>query len=127
MTIILGVVPDIHFASLLLADKLGILEKSIAIKRVEFVGGTGELAKALTEGTVNTGIGLTDGLISAIVKGADFQLIATFVDSPIKWMVLVDPNSGFTSIEQLRGKTFGTTKPSGGSHINTILFAHKNG
>jgi sulfonate transport system substrate-binding protein len=69
------------------------LEKGIAIKRVEFAGGTGELAKALNEGTINIGIGLTDGLISAIVKGADFQLIATFVDSPTKWMVLVDPSS----------------------------------
>jgi sulfonate transport system substrate-binding protein len=128
MTLILGVVPDIHFASLFLADKLGILEKSIAIKREEFASGTGELARALTQGTINAGIGLTDGLISAIVKGAaDFQLIATFVDSPMKWMVLVNASSGFTSIEQLRGKTFGITKPGGGSHINTILFAHKNG
>jgi hypothetical protein len=46
MTLILGVVLDIHFALLLLADKLGILQKSIAIKCVEFAGGTGELAKA---------------------------------------------------------------------------------
>lgn len=127
MTLILGVVPDIHFASLLLANKLGLLEKRIAIKRTEFAGGTGELAKALTHGTVNAGIGLTDGLISAIAKGADFQLIATFVDSPMKWMVLVDASSSFTSIDQLRGKTFGITRPGSGSHINTILFAHKNG
>jgi sulfonate transport system substrate-binding protein len=96
MTLMLGVVPDIHFASLLLADKLGILEKSIAIKRMEFAGGTGELARALSEGTINAGFGLTNGLISAIVKGADFQLIATFVDSPMKWMVLVNLSSEFT-------------------------------
>jgi hypothetical protein len=38
MTLMLGLVPGIHFASLLLADKLGILEKSIAIKCVEFAG-----------------------------------------------------------------------------------------
>jgi hypothetical protein len=43
------VVPDIHFAPPLLAYKLGILEKSTAIKLVEFDGNTNELAKALTE------------------------------------------------------------------------------
>jgi hypothetical protein len=44
-----GVVPDIHFASPLLAYKLSISEKSTAIKSIECDGNTNELAKTLTE------------------------------------------------------------------------------
>jgi hypothetical protein len=44
------------------------LEKDQAVKLVvEFDGNTSELAKALTEGVVNTGICLTDSLLKQLL------------------------------------------------------------
>jgi hypothetical protein len=39
---------------------------------------------------MDVGIGLTDGLIAAISKGADFRIVGTFVDSPMEWVVLLE-------------------------------------
>ena len=54
------------------------MEKSTAIKLVEFDGNTNELAKALTEWTIDTGVCLTDSLIAAIASGADEGIISSY-------------------------------------------------
>ena len=59
----IGVVPDIHFASLHIVIDRHIVEKyGFHADIKEFSGGTAELAKALASGTVNAGIGLTEGI-----------------------------------------------------------------
>jgi ABC-type nitrate/sulfonate/bicarbonate transport system substrate-binding protein len=126
----LGVVPDIHFATLHIAKERNIFSKyNLDITVNECAGGTGELAKILSEShQLNMGIGLTDGLIAAISKGANFRIVGTFVDSPMKWVVVIRGNdSKLESIGNLGGKTFGITKLGGGAHINTVLITSKEG
>ncbi|MDQ6666938.1 MAG: ABC transporter substrate-binding protein [Thermoproteota archaeon] len=124
----IGVVPDIHFATLHVASDQRVFEKyGLQPEFREFSGGTGELAEALANGKVNIGIGLTDGFVTSISKSADFRIIATFVETPMKWIILLPSNSSVGNIKDLNGKTFGITKFGGGSHINTILITSKQG
>jgi ABC-type nitrate/sulfonate/bicarbonate transport system substrate-binding protein len=46
----------------------------------------------------------------------------------MKWVVIVRrDDSKYSGVSDLRGKTFGITKLGGGSHINTVLIANKEG
>ena len=47
--------------------------------------------------------------------------------SQTRWVVLIKYDSQFQSIIDLKGKTFGITRFSGGSHINTVLLAKDQG
>lgn len=128
MPIELGVVPDIHFATLHIAIDRHIFSKyGLEVQLREFPGGTGELAKALADGKVDIGIGLTEGFVTSISRGSDFRIAATFVDSPMKWVVLVLSSSPFMNVVDLKTKVFGITKFGGGAHINTVLISSQQG
>jgi hypothetical protein len=47
----------------------------------EFADGTGELAKALSEGNSEIGIGVTDRFVGSISNGSNFRIVGTFVES----------------------------------------------
>jgi hypothetical protein len=78
----LEIVQDIHFAPIHIIIDSGLFTKyalnHFNIK--DFAGGTGEVAKALSEGKSEIGIGLTDGLAS-ISNASDFRIVGTFVES----------------------------------------------
>ena len=88
--IALGVVPDIHFSTLHLAEQLNLFAKHGATVRVtEFAGRTGEMARMLRDGEVDVGVGLTDGLVSFIAAGAGTKIIGTFVETPMGWVMAI--------------------------------------
>ncbi len=70
---------------------------------------------------------MTDGLVASISKGSDFRIVGTFVESQMRWIVVIKYDSQFQSIIDLKGKTFGITRFGGGSHINTVLLAKDQG
>jgi ABC-type nitrate/sulfonate/bicarbonate transport system substrate-binding protein len=128
--LILGVAPDIHSAMLHIAQERNIFKNNdLKLTIKEFSGWTGELAKALgEEGQIDTGIGITDGLVTAISKGADFKIVGTIVENPVKWVIVVAAaNSNLITIADLKCKAFGITKFSRGANINTILITKKQG
>ena len=79
----LGIVHDIHFAPSRIIIDRGLLTKYALnyINIKEFAGGTDELAKALSEGNSEIGIGLTDGFVASISNGSNFIIVGTFVES----------------------------------------------
>lgn len=79
----LGKVQDIYFAPSHIIIDRGLLTK-YALNHVnikEFADGTDELAKALSEGNSNIGIGLTDGFVASISNGSNFRIVGTFEES----------------------------------------------
>lgn len=73
----LGKVQDIHFAPSHIIIDRGLLTKydlnHFNIK--EF--GTDELAKALSEGNSEIGIGVTDRFVASISNGSNFRIVGT--------------------------------------------------
>ncbi|MDQ6724471.1 MAG: hypothetical protein M3Z01_09465, partial [Thermoproteota archaeon] len=76
---------------------------------------------------MDLGVGLTEGFVTSISNGADFKIVGTFVETPMRWVVLVLGNSSYNTIGGLKGKIFGITKFGGGSHINTLLMSNQKG
>ena len=125
----IGVVPDIHFALLYIAFEKKIFEKyGLNLEIKEYAGGTGELSNALANTPIlDVGVGLTEGFVTSISNGADFKIVGTFVETPMRWVVLVPGNSSYNTIGDLKGRIFGITKFGGGSHINTLLMSNQKG
>lgn len=102
-------------------------EFDINLRWQDFPGGTGQMTKALREGTVDIAIVLTEGIIKDIQEGNPSKIVQTFVDSPLIWGIHVDGNSKFTHIEELEHTTIAISRYGSGSHLMAIVNAYNQG
>ena len=117
---------DVHCTPLAIARDRGVLAAR-GVDLVELPGGTADVARALAAGDVDLGLGLTEGLIAAIAGGADFRLVATAVETPLRWAVLTPSRSPATEPADLVGARFGITRRGGGAHLTALLLAREHG
>lgn len=104
-----------------IAKERGLFQKYLPnVELIEFAGGTGELVRALADGTVQVGWGLTEGIILGVAAGAKIGIVSTIVETPLRWVIVVKPDSPYQKIQDLKGKTIATSRPGGGSYIVTV-------
>tara|TARA_B110000208_G_C11777100_1_gene432451 strand:+ start:42 stop:1871 length:1830 start_codon:yes stop_codon:yes gene_type:complete len=89
--------------------------------------GTGAMIAELEAGNLDIIIALTEGLVSTIVKGSEIRLLGTYVASPLCWAVSAGAESPINSVADLRGKTFGISRFTSGSHMMAYLLAAERG
>ena len=124
----IGGVPE-HFNYpwyLTLKDK-GYAKHNINLRWKDFPGGTGQMAKALRNGTVDIAIILTEGIIKDIGEGNPSKIVQTFVKSSLIWAIHVSYNSNFTTINELENATIAISRYGSGSHLMAIVNAHNLG
>ena len=124
----IGGVPE-HFNYpwyLTLKDK-GYAKHNINLRWKDFPGGTGQMAKALRNGTVDIAIILTEGIIKDIGEGNPSKIVQTFVKSSLIWGIHVSYNSNFTTINELENATIAISRYGSGSHLMAIVNAHNLG
>ena len=93
----------------------------------DFHGGTGQMCKALREGTVDIAIVLTEGIIKDIANGNPSKIVQTYVKSPLIWGIHVDANSKYNTISDLKNATIAISRFGSGSHLMAIVNAHNQG
>jgi len=82
------------------------------------------MCRALRTEELDVAVALTEGVISDIVSvGPEIAIAATYVASPLHWQVSVGQSSAATSVDDLRGKSFGISRFGSGSHIMAHLLA----
>jgi hypothetical protein len=56
-----------------------------------------------------------------------FKICGTYVDSPLKWGIVINPNSshGVKNLSDLSDKTIGISRYGSGSHIMSFLLAER--
>jgi ABC-type nitrate/sulfonate/bicarbonate transport system substrate-binding protein len=119
---------DIHFTPLRIAlTRRMFAERAPDTELVQLFGGTGDVVRSLGDGAVDVGIGVTEGILAGIAQGAACRIVATFVETPLTWALLVAPQLSFRTVEDLRGQTFGISQPGGGAHLNLLLLARELG
>jgi ABC-type nitrate/sulfonate/bicarbonate transport system substrate-binding protein len=99
----------------------------INLRWKDFPGGTGQMTKALREGTVDIAIVLTEGIIKDIQEGNPSKIVQTFVDSPLIWGIHVGANSRFQYIAELEQATIAISRYGSGSHLMAIVNAYNLG
>jgi len=93
----------------------------------DFPGGTGALVSALTAGSVDVAVMLTEGAIAARERGADVQIISQYVSSPLTWGVHVRASSGFQDDSALGACRVAISRPGSGSHLMALIEARRRG
>ncbi len=102
-------------------------KEGINLRWSDFPGGTGDMCKALRNGTVDIAIVLTEGIIKDIINGTPSKIIQTFVKSPLIWGIHVGANSKFKTIQDLEHAKVAISRFGSGSHLMAIVNAYNNG
>lgn len=125
------------------------IERGIFVKHgveVEWVTqplGTGQMLKSLRDGEVDVIVALTEGLVLDMAKGSGsgsassdstpaapapvVRLLGTYVQSPLTWAISTGASSPYTTVESLRGTTFGVSRLTSGSHLMAYCLAQERG
>jgi len=121
-----AIVPEHFSLPWKLGNGRGIFSKhNVEVETVEHPRGTGSMCRALRNGEIDVAVALTEGTIADIVNfGPAFKIIATYVQSPLHWAAVVNPDSSIRSIDDLRGKTFGISRPGSGSQLMAYVMAN---
>ena len=102
-------------------------KNNINLRWQDYPGGTGQMCKALREGTLDIAIVLTEGIIKDISNGNPSKIVQTFVKSPLVWGIHVGAKSKFKKIEDLENATIAISRYGSGSHLMAIVNAQKQG
>ena len=127
-TITIGGVPE-HFNLPwhLAIEKGKFNKKGIDLIWKEFPGGTGDMCKALREGSIEMAIILTSGIIKDIINGNPSKIVKIFVESPLLWGIHLAPNSKFSEAQELEHAKVAISRYGSGSQLMAIVNAHKHG
>ncbi|WP_299016721.1 substrate-binding domain-containing protein [uncultured Polaribacter sp.] len=100
---------------------------NINLRWQDFPGGTGQMCKALREGSLDIAIVLTEGIIKDIANGNPSKIVQTFVKTPLIWGIHVAANSNFKNIADLEHATIAISRFGSGSHLMAIVNAYNQG
>ncbi|TXD51717.1 substrate-binding domain-containing protein [Polaribacter sp. IC063] len=102
-------------------------EHNINLRWKDYPGGTGQMCKALRDGSVDIAIVLTEGIIKDIADGNPSKIVQTFVETPLIWGIHVGAKSSFNKIEDLEHATIAISRFGSGSHLMAIVNAYNQG
>ncbi|WP_298777781.1 substrate-binding domain-containing protein [uncultured Polaribacter sp.] len=100
---------------------------NINLRWQDYPGGTGQMCKALRDGSVDIAIVLTEGIIKDIAAGNPSKIVQTFVKTPLIWGIHVGAKSKFKKIEDLKHATIAISRFGSGSHLMAIVNAYNQG
>jgi len=100
---------------------------NINLRWQDYPGGTGQMCKALREGSVDIAIVLTEGIIKDIADGNPSKIVQTFVKTPLIWGIHVGAKSSFKKIADLEHATIAISRFGSGSHLMAIVNAYNQG
>ncbi|KAA0151797.1 hypothetical protein FNF27_07953 [Cafeteria roenbergensis] len=96
-------------------------------------GGTGAMMAALSDGSVDVAIALTEGVVSAAAKEkcASIRVVAPYVMSPLAWGVAAGATDAaprsLTELAALPEVRVGVSRMGSGSHLMSFLLAEEQG
>ncbi|MGK0412716.1 MAG: sulfonate transport system substrate-binding protein [Polaribacter sp.] len=99
----------------------------INLRWQDYHGGTGQMCKALRNGSVDIAIVLTEGIIKDIADGNPSKIVQTYVKTPLIWGIHVSSKSTFKKIKDLEHATIAISRFGSGSHLMAIVNAHNQG
>ncbi|KAK9480035.1 hypothetical protein V1514DRAFT_326247 [Lipomyces japonicus] len=96
---------------------------------VPFVSGTGHMIESLKNKEIDVAVGLTEGFVAGLGKGADFyKIIGTYVQSPLCWAISTGINrADVSSIDSLKGGNIGISRIGSGSYVMPFVLAKQQG
>lgn len=100
---------------------------NINLRWQDYPGGTGQMSKALRDGSIDIAIVLTEGIIKDIADGNPSKIVQTFVKTPLIWGVYVSEKSSFKKIDDFEHAIIAISRFGSGSHLMAIVNAYNQG
>ena len=123
-TIRMGGVPEHFNFPWQLAQDYGFFEKeNIDFKWSFYSAGTGAMVKALEAGELDMAILLTEGAVSAIIKGLQAKIVKQYITSPLIWGIHTGNHSGIENIGACEGRNYAISRFGSGSHLMAMIDA----
>ncbi|MDX2304304.1 MAG: ABC transporter substrate-binding protein [Microscillaceae bacterium] len=124
----IGGVPEHFNLPIHLADEQGMFQsRGVKIEWTNFLGGTGEMIRALRENTVDVCVLLTEGIITDIIRGNPSKIISEYVITPLTWGIHTGFDNPLASYEDIFDKKYAISRFGSGSHLMAIVDAHSKG
>ena len=93
----------------------------------DMTGGTGQMIKGLSAGSIDIAVLLTEGITKAILDGLDAKIMRIYVKSPLRWGIHTGVNSNIISPEDIKDKNFAISREGSGSHLMAYVNAYQKG
>ena len=93
----------------------------------DMTGGTGQMIKGLSAGSIDIAVLLTEGITKAILDGLDSKIMRIYVKSPLRWGIHTGVNSNINSPEDIKDKNFAISREGSGSHLMAYVNAYQKG
>jgi len=120
----MGGVPEHFNFPWQLAQDYGFFEKeNIDFKWSFYSAGTGAMVKALEVGELDMAILLTEGAVSAIIKGLQAKIVKQYITSPLIWGIHTGNHSGIENIGACEGRKYAISRFGSGSHLMAMIDA----
>ena len=124
----LGGVPEHFNLPIHLAIENAAFEtRGLTIEWTTFTGGTGQMTKALRDGSIDACVLLTEGVIKDIIKGNPSKIISKYVTTPLTWGVHTAADNPLNRYDNIFDKKYAISRFGSGSHLMAIVDANSKG
>jgi hypothetical protein len=121
----IGGVPEHFNLPWHLAIENGHFEKEgLNMHWTDFGGGTGEMTKALREGTIDMCVLLTEGIVADIIKGNPSKIVSKYINTPLIWGVHTAVHNEIEYYGEIYDKKYAISRFGSGSHLMAIVDAN---
>ncbi|MEM6273051.1 MAG: uracil-DNA glycosylase [Bacteroidota bacterium] len=123
-TIRLGGVPEHFNLPIHLAHERGeFAANGVQLEWTTCQGGTGQMTRALREGSIDACILLTEGIIKDIIHGNPSRIVSGYVNTPLIWGIHTGANNALRRGEEIFDKRYAISRFGSGSHLMAIVDA----
>lgn len=89
-----------------------------------FPGGTGAMTQALSNGSLDVAILLTEGYMAAFQKGLDAKIIQCYIESPLQWGIYSNKKD---QVRFDQATKIAISRKGSGSHLMPLIHAEQHG
>jgi len=102
-------------------------ERNVDLQWTVCKGGTGQMTKALRDGTLDVCVVLTEGIIADIYRGNPSQIISGYINTPLQWGIHTGAENPLNNGQHIYDKRYAVSRLGSGSHLMAIVDAHQKG
>lgn len=124
---IVGVPEHFNYPWLKVVEEQPFSNESVLLEWMDERQGSGAMNKAITEGTADVAVILTESFIKDRIEGNPGKIIGYHVFSPLIWGIHISSEFHIRQIDELKNQPFLISRYGSGSHLMAFLLARKYG
>jgi sulfonate transport system substrate-binding protein len=91
-----------------------------------YAGGTGAMTQAISNGSLDVAILLTEGFIAAASDGLEASIAKVYIDTPLVWGIYSGAQSAIQQVDTFRNRRIAISRFGSGSHLMSMIHASEH-